>query len=189
MIPASVLLENSTSVFYLKVSEEGLIEYSNEYFRSYISHIQPAKIDHFIYDVDDMKLAKSAMAKAVKSSPFPANFQCKITQKNGAKRWCSWEVAYGNGQYHLFGIQLFDVISITAHEYEEQQRLLEKIVWIHSHKVRKPLANIIGLVAMIGKDPSAYSEEAQVIKMLKESSEELDDVVREITELCHGLKG
>jgi hypothetical protein len=188
MIPTSILLENSISIFYLKVAEDGAIDYANELFKSYASHIQPTNISHFIYDVDDMKLAKSAMAKAVKSSPFPTSFQCKITQKNGAKRWCSWEVAYGNNQYHLFGIQLFDVISITAHEYEEQQRLLEKIVWIQSHKVRKPLANIIGLVAMIGKDPSSYSEEAQVLEMLKKSSEELDEVIREITQLCDGLK-
>lgn len=187
MVPPSVLLHNSLNVFYIKASEELNIEYSNELFKSYASHIQPKKLEHFIFDDSDMALAKKAMAMAVRSSPFPTSFQCRITQKNGAKRWCTWEIAYGNGQYHLFGIQLFDVVSITAHEYEEQQRLLEKIAWIQSHKVRKPLANILGLVDLI--DKNSFSEDDKgIIEMLKMSSNELDDVVREITEICDKLR-
>lgn len=187
MIPPSVLLHNSLNVFYIKASEDLDIEYSNELFNSYASHIQPKKLDHFIFDDSDMSSAKKAMARAVRSSPFPTSFQCRITQKNGAKRWCTWEVAYGNGQYHLFGIQLFDVVSITAHEYEEQQRLLEKIAWIQSHKVRKPLANILGLVDLIDKN-SFNEDDKGMLDMLKMSSQELDDVVREITEICDKLR-
>lgn len=187
MIPPSVLLENSLNVFYIKASEDLQIEYSNELFNSYASHIQPKNLGHFIFDDSDMSSAKKAMSKAVRSSPFPTSFQCRITQKNGAKRWCTWEVAYGNGQYHLFGIQLFDVVSITAHEYEEQQRLLEKIAWIQSHKVRKPLANILGLVDLIDKN-SFNEDDKGMLDMLKMSSQELDDVVREITEICDKLR-
>lgn len=186
MIPPSVLLENSLNIFYLKISENGNIQYANELFNSYASHIQPTNLSHVIYDSEDMSLAKKAMAKSVRSSPFPSSFQCRLTQKNGAKRWCTWEVAYGNNQYHLFGIQLFDVVSITAHEYEEQQRLLEKIVWIQSHKVRKPLANILGLTDLI--DKQSQGEEKDIINMLKESAKELDVVVKEITEMCDKLK-
>lgn len=187
MIPPSVLLENSLNVFYIKASEDLQIEYSNELFNSYASHIQPKNLGHFIFDDSDMSSAKKAMAKAVRSSPFPTSFQCRITQKNGAKRWCTWEVAYGNGQYHLFGIQLFDVVSITAHEYEEQQRLLEKIAWIQSHKVRKPLANILGLVDLMDKNNKSEDDKG-IIDLLKTSSDELDQVVREITEICDKLR-
>jgi nitrogen-specific signal transduction histidine kinase len=186
MIPPSVLLENSLNIFYLKISEDGEIQYANELFNSYASHIQPTTLSHIIYDSEDMELAKKAMSKAVRSSPFPSSFQCRLTQKNGAKRWCTWEVAYGNNQYHLFGIQLFDVVSITAHEYEEQQRLLEKVVWIQSHKVRKPLANILGLTYLL--DKQVDGEEKDIINMLKQSAQELDDVVKEITEMCDKLR-
>lgn len=186
MIPPSVLLENSLNIFYVKASEDWSIDYSNELFNSYASHIQPKKLEHFIYDEEDKLSAKKAMHKAIGSSPFPTSFQCRITQKNGAKRWCTWEVAYGNGQYHLFGIQLFDVVSITAHEYEEQQRLLEKIAWIQSHKVRKPLANIIGLIDLMNKN--ADNESRDIITMLKSSSAELDEVIREITDICDKVR-
>jgi signal transduction histidine kinase len=185
MIPASVLLENSLNIFYIRTSEKGDLLYSNELFNSYVSHIQPKTIYHVIYFSDDIEVANKAMARASKSSPFPTSFQCRVTQKNGAKRWVTWEVAYGNGQYHFFGIQLFDVVSITAHEYEEQQRLLEKIVWIQSHKVRKPLANIIGLIELIDKSMSSENnDDKDILKMLKDSSKELDEVIREITDIC-----
>jgi signal transduction histidine kinase len=81
----------------------------------------------------------------------------------------------------MIGIQLFDVVSITAQEYEEQQRLLEKISWVQSHKVRKPLANILALSELISKN--ANDEDKLIIKMLYDSSKELDEVVKEIVEL------
>lgn len=184
MIPPSVLLENSLNIFYIKCSEDHKIEYSNEIFTSYASHISPELLKHVITDEEDYHRAQKAMTRAVETSPFPTSFQGRVPQKNGAKRWCTWEVAYGNKQYHLFGIQLFDVVSISSHQYERQQRLLEKIGWIQSHKVRKPLANIIGLVDLIEKSKKHDQEDASVIKMLSQSAQELDDIIREITDLC-----
>ena len=183
MIPASVLLENSLNVFYVKCDLEGDIVYTNELFSTFASHISPSSVYHFVStDVDQEKM-KSAMTKSKQTSPFPVSFQCRITQKNGAKRWSTWEVAHGRDTYHLIGIQLFDVISITAHEYEEQQRLLERIAWVQSHKVRKPLANIIALSDLISKN--ANDEDKMIIKMLRDSSNELDEVIKEIVELSH----
>lgn len=186
MIPASVLLENSLNVFYVRCSQEGDILYANELFNSYASHISPTHIKHFIVNETDMETAKKAMAKAERDSPFPSSFQCRLVQKNGAKRWSTWEVASGDGIYHLIGIQLFDVVSITAHEYEEQQRLLERISWIQSHKVRKPLANILGLSDLISKN--ANEEDKIVIKMLNDSAKELDAIIKEITDLSSNMK-
>jgi len=181
MIPASVLLENSLNLFYVRCDNEGEIEYTNQLFSTYASHIQPKNIDHFITNTDDQEEKAKAMKRAVDSSPFPSSFQCRLNQKNGAKRWSTWEVAYGRNNYHMIGIQLFDVVSITAQEYEEQQRLLEKISWVQSHKVRKPLANILALSELISKN--ANDEDKMIIKMLTDSSKELDEVVKEIVEL------
>jgi light-regulated signal transduction histidine kinase (bacteriophytochrome) len=72
-------------------------------------------------------------------------------------------------------------VSITAYEYEEQKNILEKIAWIQSHKVRKPLANILALTDLIKKN--ANEEDKLIIKMLSDSSNELDQVVKEIVEL------
>ena len=181
MIPASVLLENSLNVFYVRCDQEGAIVYSNELFENFASHISPTNIEHFVSTGVDEEKVNAAMSRAELSSPFPVSVQCRLTQKNGAKRWSTWEVAFGQGLFHFVGIQLFDVVSITAHEYEEQKNILEKIAWIQSHKVRKPLANILALTDLIKKN--ANEEDKLIIKMLSDSSNELDQVVKEIVEL------
>jgi hypothetical protein len=188
MIPANVILENSLHAFYLCSSDEGEITYSNELFNDFASHISPTNIEHFITIDNDKDLMKKAMDKAVERSPFPSSFQCRLKQKNGASRWSTWEVAFGLGTFHFMGIQLFDVVSISSHEYDTQRRVLENIAWIQSHKVRKPLANIIALSELIAKTPGIDKDKLEVISMLKTSSEELDDVIREITTLCNSVK-
>jgi signal transduction histidine kinase len=78
------------------------------------------------------------------------------------------------------GVQLFDVVSITSHQYEEQTRLLEKIAWIQSHKVRRPLANIMGLISLMEKSQS----NSELLPMLSKSAEELNDVIQSIVTLA-----
>lgn len=168
-------------MFYVRCKSDGEIEYTNELFSSFASHISPKNVDHFISHPQDIEEKEKAWKKAVDSSPFPVSFQCRLKQKNGAKRWSTWEIAHGKGVYHMIGIQLFDVVSITAQEYEEQQRLLEKISWVQSHKVRKPLANILALSDLLSKN--ANDEDKLILKMLTDSSKELDEVVKEIVEL------
>ena len=53
--------------------------------------------------------------------------------------------------------------------------------------MRKPLANILGLVDLIDKN-SFNEDDKGMLDMLKMSSQELDDVVREITEICDKLR-
>lgn len=186
MVPASVLLENSLNLFYVRCNDEGEIGYTNELFSSFASHIQPENVNNFVTHTQDQEEMGKSMNRAMELSPFPVSFQCRLNQKNGAKRWSTWEIAYGKGVFHMIGIQLFDVVSITAQEYEEQQRLLERISWVQSHKVRKPLANILALSDLLSKNANA--EDKMILKMLTDSSKELDEVVREIVELSNWSK-
>ena len=188
MIPGNVILENSIHVFYVCSDKEGEITYSNELFNTFASHISPTNIEHFITIQEDLELLKKSMGRAVDSSPFPFSFQCRLLHKNGAKRWSTWEVAFGKDTFHFVGIQLFDVVSISSHDYEMQKRVLENIAWIQSHKVRKPLANIIALSELMAKGKDYSSEKLEVLTMLKTSADELDDVIREIVELCNTIK-
>ena len=188
MIPGNVILENSLHVFYVCCNKEGDITYSNELFNTFASHISPTNVEHFITIQEDMELLKKSMGRAVDGSPFPFSFQCRLLHKNGAKRWSTWEVAFGKDTFHLVGIQLFDVVSISSHEYEQQKRVLENIAWIQSHKVRKPLANIIALSELMAKSKDYSSEKLEVLSMLRTSSQELDGVIREIVDLCSSIK-
>jgi signal transduction histidine kinase len=77
------------------------------------------------------------------------------------------------------------------HKIEDQNKCLREIAWIQSHRVRTPVASILGLSSLCSIDDSPNAE---IIPMLKKSAENLDQVIMEITELgqslilCHLLK-
>ncbi|CAM4335469.1 PAS domain S-box-containing protein [Pedobacter westerhofensis] len=58
-----------------------------------------------------------------------------------------------------------------------QNEQLKEIAWIHSHQVRRPLSNILGLIALIKGSEVENEELRQLIDLLAVSSRELDDAV------------
>jgi light-regulated signal transduction histidine kinase (bacteriophytochrome) len=57
---------------------------------------------------------------------------------------------------------------------------LKEIAWMQSHRVRAPLARIMALVALLSPETFDPEEDKEVVNELKKSSEELDDIIRDI---------
>lgn len=71
------------------------------------------------------------------------------------------------------------VASRTA-ELEKKNLALEEYAFINAHKLRSPVASILGLINLLNKMP--VSEESQsVLEHLKSSAEKLDEIVSSIT--------
>jgi ligand-binding sensor domain-containing protein len=65
-------------------------------------------------------------------------------------------------------------------ELEKKNRALEEYAFINAHKLRAPLASILGLTNLIAK--TNLDEEARIINQhLQQRADELDDIVRSIT--------
>jgi len=62
-----------------------------------------------------------------------------------------------------------------------QNEKLRKIAWLQSHEVRKPLANILGLLSLM-ESQKIHTEHGHVFQYLKQSSDELDQIIRNIIE-------
>jgi len=60
-----------------------------------------------------------------------------------------------------------------------QNEKLRKIAWQQSHEVRKPVANILGLIDLIQMDKEKIYEEVY-LQYLKEATEELDEIIHSI---------
>jgi PAS domain S-box-containing protein len=67
---------------------------------------------------------------------------------------------------------------------EKQNERLREIAWIQSHRVRAPVANILGLTHLINLEDST---DAEIISRLKKAAEELDKVILDITVLTDDL--
>lgn len=65
---------------------------------------------------------------------------------------------------------------------QAQNLKLSEIAWIQSHKVRSPLANILGLIPLLDFSTPENPENAAVLTGIKTASERLDAVVHEITD-------
>jgi signal transduction histidine kinase len=66
-------------------------------------------------------------------------------------------------------------------ELEKKNKALEEYAFINAHKLRSPVASILGLVNLMKKTPLS-NEAKDINKHLQLSAEELDEVVRSITE-------
>lgn len=63
---------------------------------------------------------------------------------------------------------------------KDQNGRLQEISWIQSHKVRSPLAKILGLVSLMQLSETDLPAINELIPMLASSAEELDEVLKEI---------
>jgi len=70
------------------------------------------------------------------------------------------------------------------HKIEDQNKRLREIAWIQSHRVRVPVASILGLVQLCDLNDSLNAE---IIPKLKISAEQLDKVIMKITGLTDDL--
>lgn len=68
---------------------------------------------------------------------------------------------------------------------EYKNALLEKIAWIQSHEMRRPVSTILGLIQLLNaNDP----ENGEIIRMLHESSQELDQKIKMIVRLTESIE-
>jgi PAS domain S-box-containing protein len=70
------------------------------------------------------------------------------------------------------------------HKIENKNKRLREIAWIQSHRVRAPLASILGLVQLCTPDDSPNAE---IIPMLKKAADDLDKVIQDITALTDDM--
>lgn len=77
--------------------------------------------------------------------------------------------------------KLLQRITRDKQKLQDQNRRLSEIAWIQSHKVRGPLANILGLVPLLEINNTTDNENAIILEGIKSASENLDTVIREIS--------
>jgi PAS domain S-box-containing protein len=88
-------------------------------------------------------------------------------------------------QHHVIGVNCFLRDITEQQQYLEQikqqnAKLLE-IAWIQSHKVRGPVANLLGLARLLESDPDPV-----IIEKIKEAALLMDEIIREITSQTAG---
>lgn len=72
---------------------------------------------------------------------------------------------------------------------EKQNQAFSEIAWIQSHVVRAPLARLLGLVNLMEMELTVKDEEiSSLMNYIKDSADELDQIIKEISEKSHIIK-
>ena len=74
-------------------------------------------------------------------------------------------------------LRLFYIEAIEA-----QNKKLQEIAWMQSHRVRAPLARIMGLIDLIQNGPATNISQDRLLNEIYTSATELDDILGDITE-------
>jgi signal transduction histidine kinase len=173
------ILENNLDLFYVVTDMDGNIISNNSLFKSYVSHIQPKKIIDIIDIETDREDFIEAIKKAKKQSPDPARVYARTKHKNLVHRYNVWNCFAIGTRITFIGIQLVDVSSITAHEYERQRALLEEFRFILSHELRQPFVNIKPLTKML-RDTNIDDEKIALLEMVDACVDKLDTAMKQL---------
>lgn len=81
---------------------------------------------------------------------------------------------------------LEDKVKERTHELELQNKRLSEYAFINSHMLRGPLSRILGLLNLMDEDQ--HLKESELKELLRKSGNELDDVVKKITDALNDGK-
>jgi len=94
-----------------------------------------------------------------------------------------------NGNFKYF-MSVENIITERKEKEEKiliQHAVLQEIAWSNSHELRKPVCSILGLIGVL-KSTDNEEERKQCLDLLEKSSNELDEMLKEINEKIHQLK-
>lgn len=115
-------------------------------------------------------------------------FSYRIRHRNGTYRWFeSKEMVferdkYGNATKILgFAQDITDKVEFI-NELKRKNEQLEEIARLNSHEIRRPLATILGLVALFNREDPSDEFNIEVLAKLHISAKELDVVIHRIVD-------
>ncbi len=67
-------------------------------------------------------------------------------------------------------------------QIQRQNEKLREIAWIQSHKVRGPVASILGLASLFNYETNAHENNIEILEKLKIATNDLDMIIREVVD-------
>ena len=97
------------------------------------------------------------------------------------------EISIQNHRIQDMNHHLEDLVEQKSSELDLKSKKLIDFAFFNSHKMRKPIANIRGLTSLLEEEEDEQSAH-EIVRNLKESSEELDAVITELNEILSNDK-
>lgn len=188
------LLENSNFYYIITTNMAGTYSYVNSHYAKSFSYISDTIIGmpyQATMHPDDTKVCEEIAAKcfANPGQMFPATIR-KHDGKGGfiITQWEYKAIFEENGDPGGIFCLGYDItkymdeqqqLKEAESEIEKRKDILKEIAFQHSHLIRSPLSNILGLAAILEK-MEVDTNIKNICSMIVESSTRLDHIVREV---------
>lgn len=188
------LLENSNFYYVIIAGMDSNYSYVNSHYASAFGHISEEMIGKPYYITmhpDDTKVCGEVAALCFQNPD--RSFPATIRKHDGKGGYIitQWEYrAMFDGQNQPAGVFCmgYDIteyvranenLVVAQSEIEEKKTILEQIGWEQSHVIRRPVANIIGLVNILNK-MELDQNMGNICEMLTDSAAQLDEAINNI---------
>lgn len=186
------LLENSNFYYIIATNMQGKYSYVNKHYKDSFAHISK-EITGMPYQItmheDDTKSCEEIAAKcfAEPEKMFPATIR-KHDGRGGyvITQWEYKAMFKDNGEPDGIFCLGYDItkymdeqqqLKQAENEIEKRKDVLNEIAFQHSHLIRSPLSNILGLTAILEK-MEVDSNVKNICRMMIESANNLDNIIR-----------
>jgi PAS domain S-box-containing protein len=137
----------------------------------------------YLKDFEEVFCLNKGMEAALNNKP---HFCQRKEEETGLWLKISYYPVHASDSNEIIGVSL-NWSDITAEKIAEEQvdrhvKQLEEFSHITSHKLRQPLANIIGLTNLIANNETSAEEKQEMLGKLKTVADGLDTVIKEMTE-------
>lgn len=183
------LINNSDDLIWM-LDTEGLIVTANSAFREKFRRLMGF----------DIEVSKKIDVSQLPDTGFTRNWNNYFKLAFLGKRMRVEESVTGEGRTEYYeiilnpihnndeivGVGCFarDITQRKESEIEIQEKVtkLKEVAWMQSHKVRKPLANILGLLDLMKSGVNDGGQHSELITHMETAANELDEVVKKIVE-------
>lgn len=139
---------------------------------------------------EDIAGAKDNITSALKTGKLSPH-EFRLIKPDGEMVWLlgmGTVVANNKGENTILKGTLLDITERKAAEENREQYIhtLEEMLFALSHKVRRPVASILGLISVFDQEKSVTEKViAEYLLRFKTATEELDIYVHELTDFLH----
>lgn len=135
----------------------------------------------------DLRFVEDSLRKNLKSRSFQEFYFRIITMNMEVKHVLVKGETIKNalGDAILVKGTIQDVSELRRHmqKIEQQNKRLKKIAWVQSHRMRSPVATILGMAELFNYDDPADPMNEEILSNIKELTLKLDDMIREVDDL------
>lgn len=173
--PGPMFIYNPQTGRLLTMNEAGCKQYGYSYKEVKTLHIRQIRISDF----DDSEFNSSLNTYGMKDAG-----RYRHRKKDGTEFWVhkyTRKIEFGAGTAQV--VLAFDVTAQVLAETRllKQNQHLADLAWFESHKLRAPIARLLGLLNIINVQQPHHPQNEVVLQHLRDSGTELDQLVRQLS--------